>query len=284
MNANDNTVEAKRRRELAKFLRVRRDQIPPATHGIALRARRRACGLLREEVADIAGISLSWYTSLEQARPMNPSAQVLEGLVRALKLNATERRHLYKLARPDLHPKARMPKSAPLNAPLTAVLNGLAPHPAYAINGRWEFVAWNRPAELVFGGFEHLALSERNVMHRLLFDPQWRTLFVNWNEIVESAVAQFRAATVGMSGDVRLSQLLDTFNASPTFAKLWRSQQVAPPQAKKKILEHSTLGRLAFDYATLRPDDASSDLRFTIYTPADADCARSVAQLCGARS
>lgn len=280
MNASDNTAETKRRRELAQFLRGRRDQVQPGLHGIALRARRRASGLLREEVADIAGISLSWYTWLEQARPVNPSAQVLEGLVSALHLSATERRHLYKLARPDLNPRTKVLPSTPMSKPLAAVLSGLAPHPVYAINGRWEFVAWNRPAERLFGGFDHLALAERNVMHRLLFDPHWRTLFVNWSEIVESAIAQFRATTVGMSGDNRLSQLIDSFNASPTFANLWARQQVAKAQAKQKILEHPTLGRLTFDYATFRPDDAGADIRFTIYTPADSACAQAMLRLC----
>jgi transcriptional regulator with XRE-family HTH domain len=264
-------LEQTRREELGKFLRDRRAKVQPSTVGINPRRRRRARGLLREEVAELAGVSVTWYTWLEQARPTNPSARTLEGLTQALCLDAVERAHLFRLARPDLNPNAGANAEETLSPALLSLLQGLAPHPAYAIDARWDILAWNRPAEIVFGGFAQLRPTERNVLHRLLFDSCWQTLFVDCDSIVAGAVAQFRATTAHLSANASVKRLVTELTAkSERFKQLWEAQNVAQSQALRKTLRHASAGLLAFDYATLRPDGTPPGVRFTIYTPADA--------------
>ena len=271
-----------RREQLSKFLRDRRAKVQPVSVGINVQRRRRARGLLREEVASIAGVSITWYTWLEQARPTNPSARTLDGLATALQLDADERAHLYRLARPDLKPHGG-DSGESLSPPLLALLNGLAPHPVYVIDARWDVLAWNRPAEIVFGGFSHLEGQARNVLHRLLFDPQWQALFTDHDAIVASAIAQFRATTVNLSADAELGRFVAQLTTlSDRFKQLWSQQEVAQPQALRKRLRHPFEGELSFDYATFRPDGAR-DVRFTIYTPADEPTSERVGRLLLAR-
>lgn len=267
-------LDATRREELGRFLRDRRAKVQPGTVGISVRRRRRAQGLLREEVAELAGVSVTWYTWLEQARPTNPSARTLEGLAQALCLDAVERAHLFRLARPDLNPNASASAGDAIPPALLELLKGLAPHPAYVIDARWDILAWNRPAEIVFGGFAHLDAEERNVLHRLLFDPCWQALFVENESIVAGAVAQFRATTAHLSTNASVKRFVAQLSAkSERFKQLWDAQNVAQSQALRKSLRHEAAGLLAFDYATLRPDGTPPGMRFTIYTPADAQTA-----------
>ena len=270
----------RRRQELGRFLRTRREHVTPDKLGIAVRRRRRAQGLLREEVAEHAGVSVTWYTWLEQARPMNPSARVLDGLAKALQLDASERRHLYRLARPDLR-VANLPAASECLSPgLDALLQGLLPHPAYAINACWDVIAWNESANRVFGGFAHLRADERNILSRLLLDAAWRELFVDCDRILESAVAQFRATTAQVAASARVTEFVARLcERSPAFETLWARQHVAQPPVCQKTLKHPRVGKLKFDYATFRPDGASPDVRFTIYTPADVASAQRVRRL-----
>jgi transcriptional regulator with XRE-family HTH domain len=257
---------ARARRELARFLKAMRERISPVEAGVAVTPRRRAKGLLREEVAQAAGVSVTWYTWMEQARPTNPSLRVLDGLARALRLDATERAHLVRLARPDLRPAAT--RTAALSAPLDALLHGLAPHPAYAFNARWDVIAWNAPAACLLGAF---APGRDNVLRRLFLDPGWRSLFAEWDAIARSAVAQFRASTAHLLAEPDLADLVaELQRESPAFAGLWAAQGVEAAPVWMKTLDHPEAGRLRFTYASFQPDSTDEGLRFTIYTPADA--------------
>jgi transcriptional regulator with XRE-family HTH domain len=259
-----------RRSELGRFLRTKREALPPDQANTGLR-RRRTPGLLREEVAELAGTSLTWYTWMEQARPTRPSLRVLDGLAKALRLEPVERQHLMRLARPDLEVGHGSGVTTELPRPLEAFIEGLAPHPAYALNGRWDVIAWNRPAELVFGDFAACAPSQRNVLHRLLFDPQWRALFADWDVVVARTVAQFRAAMARHANEPWLHDFTAMLCAeSPLFQALWSRRQVAPSPSLLKTLRHPRLGALNLHYATFWPASAPDDVRLTIYTPADA--------------
>lgn len=267
--------DARRRRELGDFLRTRRERVPPAPSA----RRRRAKGLLREEVAERAGVSLTWYTWLEQARPTNPSARVLEGLAQALQLAPTERAHLFHLARPDLRPvQPVQPEHGGLPPSLLAMLHGLAPHPAYALDECWDVLAWNAPADALFG-FGRMAPAERNILRCLLLDAAWQRLFPEGDALLPAVVAQFRAGSVHADDQQRRQALIDALQAeSPRFAQLWPQREVAAPLARRKRISHPVLGALDFHYATFRPDDAPPRVRFTIYAPADADTAARLAQ------
>lgn len=263
-------ADANRRRDLAQFLRDRRERLSPATIGLAAGRRRRAKGLLREEVAQAAGIGVTWYTWLEQARAVTPSPRAVDGLARALRLDAAERAHLFRLARPDLEAASSINLVRELPAPLPRTLAALAPHPAYAVNAMWDVIGWNAPAARLFGDFRRLPEEQRNILWLLFCDPDWSRLFVAVEAIRESAVAQFRATTARLAADPGFLHFVKALEqANPDFQTLWRRRDVREPGALHKDLAHPKLGRLALDYATFRPDGIE-DVRFTIYMPADA--------------
>ena len=265
-----NAAVTGRRHDLAQFLKSRRERLSPAALGLATGRRRRAKGLLREEVAQAAGIGTTWYTWLEQARDVTPSPRVVDGLARALQLDAAERAHLFRLARPDLEPVRSINLVRELPAPLQRALAALAPHPAYAVNAMWDVIGWNMPAARLFGDFARHPAERRNILWLLFCDPAWAKLFAGIDAIRESAVAQFRASTARLAADPGLLQFVAALgHASPDFQAIWRRRDVREPAALHKDLAHPKLGRLALDYATYRPDGIE-DLRFTIYTPADA--------------
>lgn len=262
------------RRELGHFLKARRDRLKPADIGLKVSPRRRAPGLLREEVASAAGMSATWYTWLEQGRPTNPSVHLLERLAKVLQLDAVEHAHLLRLARPE----APRCVAQALDPSLANLLRGLHPHPAYAFDALWNVIAWNKAAEALLGAFNPTHPLRANVLVRLFRDPDWRLLFADWDAVAQSAVAQYRAATAPFHHDPRRGAIIEGLKeASPRFDALWRKQDVAASPAWCKVLVHPKAGRLAFDYAALNAGD--DQLRITIYTPADEATARSFAKL-----
>src|SRR5438552_876578 len=141
--------ERERRLALADFLRTRRARLQPAEVGLKAGSRRRSPGLRREEVAELANIGVSWYTLLEQGQDVRPSRQVMGSLARALKLSPAEEQHLFLLA--DLErPSKVLMEEAQVTPALQIVLDALSPHPAFVIGRRWDVLAWNRVAELLF--------------------------------------------------------------------------------------------------------------------------------------
>lgn len=272
MNATTdaNDPDAARRRELGQFLRSAREAIAPQTIGLAASGRRRAKGLLREEVASAAGISATWYMWLEQARPVRPSPRALDGLSRALRLDAVQRAYLYRLARPDLQPGTSQSASYTPSAALLQLLEALAPKPAYLLDQRWDVVAWNAPAERLLGSFPGDEWWSRNLVARMFIDPQWRALFADWHDVARSCVAQFRAMAAELGRDPDHARLVSALEqASPEFAALWAMRELAEAPGWTKRFSHPELGALAFTYTSLRPEGADRQFRLTIYTAAD---------------
>jgi transcriptional regulator with XRE-family HTH domain len=263
-----------RRKDLAQFLKDRRGRIAPATAGVSPGARRRARGLLREEVAMIAGVGVTWYTWLEQARPIKPSVHVLSDIARALRLDDAERMHLLRLARPDLEPAPAVRLATSASPALLRTMESLAPNPAYAVNAVWDVIAWNKAAARVFGDFATIKGERRNLLYLIFCDRHWRSLFDGWEAIAASAVAQFRAGTARHNGDARFKSLLKLLEReSPEFREHWRRRDVRRPMPRSKVLDHPRAGRLDLEYATFQPD-GDPDVRLTIYTPANAESAR----------
>jgi transcriptional regulator with XRE-family HTH domain len=279
MAQTQSSSETERRKDLAQFLRGRRERLSPASAGLTVGSRRRAKGLLREEVAQMAGVGLTWYTWLEQARAITPSVHVIDSLARALRLDAAERAHLFRLARPELEPVPATQLAKALSDPLRRALIGLEPHPAYAINMMWDVIGWNDSATRLFGDFGKLPAEDRNIIHLLFCDPAWEKLFVDCQTIRESSVAQFRASTARLGADPGFISFVEAMGrANPEFQSLWRRQDVREPYARRKDLAHPQAGRLSFDYVTLRPD-GEDDVRFTIYMPADARTGKKLEEL-----
>ncbi len=240
--------------ELSQFLRTRRERLGPADVGLAPGRRRRTPGLRREEVAQLAGVSATWYTWLEQGRPVRASEAVLERLGRVLRLDPAEHRHLFVLARG--HPPAD-PTDAPalVNARLQAVLDAL-PYPAYAATNGWTVVAWNRAARLVFVNYEALSGRERNIVWMAFTDPEQRRMAVNWEEQARSTLALFRASTAQNVGeDWHKRFVADLAGRSPEFREWWSRHDVRGTHAGPKLYDHPIAGRMVFEPMILRYED-----------------------------
>lgn len=272
-------LDQTRRDELAHFLRSRRERLDPADFGIAVRRRRRAVGLRREEIADAAGISTTWYVWLEQGRNVNASAHALRALGKALRLTHSEQRYLFQLARPDLDWQGNLATALP-TAGLLALIEGLAPHPAYVSNRHHQVVAMNRAARLLLGDFNADDPASASVIARLFLDPQWRALFVDWEIVARSSVAQFRLASAAMAGDPALASLVSYLTASSdTFALWWNDRDLADPPIWRKTLRHPQAGDMSFDFASLQPRGSDSDFVVSLYAPADKTSRARLARL-----
>jgi transcriptional regulator with XRE-family HTH domain len=256
--------ESERRQALADFLREQRARLSPADAGLPPGIRRRTPGLRREEVAQLANIGISWYVWLEQGRDVHPSVQVLECLAQALRLTPNERRHLFLLAGQSLPPYALEESVSP---DLQQVLDGLNPNPAYVMGRRWDFLAWNRAADEVFAISDTSSPYARNILWRIFTRPTIQAHFSNWEQAARGILAEFRAASAHYPDDACFEELIeDLKQASPEFCRWWPYHDVRHTLDSHKAMEHPTLGRLEFDYATLQALNHPG-VRVTIFTP-----------------
>lgn len=265
-------VEKNRRIELAKFLRNRRERLNPEEYSLLASSRRRTPGLRREEVAQLAGVGVSWYTWLEQGRPITVSEQVLESIVRILKLDWAERRHLFLLARD--HPPSlpqRNDDSPPISPSLQDVLDAFGICPAYALDRCWNIVSWNSSACEVFVDFATLPTPKQNFVWLLFTHPAMRDRLLNWETHARRCLALFRFGTDQYIGESWYIEFIDKIKcASPLFGEWWEQYDIATTPAQQKEFNHPKVGRLV-----LRPTvlslPAAPELRIVVYTPLPDD-------------
>jgi hypothetical protein len=259
-------ADAERRRELADFLRTRRERLSPEDVGLPRGGRRRVAGLRREELAQLAGVGLTWYTWLEQARDIHVSRQVVNSLGLALRLDPTERRHLANLSDPaaqvaELDPVAEVPGA------LQALLDQQGTSPAYVMNARWDVLAWNDAARALFVDFARLSPPHRNMVWLLFTEPTFRRLLLDWEEHARVVLGQFRASRERREGDPAFAALVDLLRAaSPEFRARWPRHEVQSRFEGRREFEHPRVGRLVLDQLTLRPLE-DDELRVVLYTP-----------------
>jgi transcriptional regulator with XRE-family HTH domain len=253
-----------RRAELTDFLRQRRAQVAPERFGIEPNGRRRTPGLRREEVAQLAGVGLSWYTWLEQGRDIKPSAQVLDALARVLELDAGERAHLFHLARVELPlPDAGYLHEAPPE--LRALVDGLVPHPAYLITARTDVLAWNRAAAGLLGTPPAGPDGPPNLLWWLFTEERGE----QWDDTARNTLARFRAEHARRIGDPGFASLIDALERhSERFRALWSEHEVMTGQLGTKVVEHPDLGTLRLYHLQSVPTE-HRDLRLTQFVPAD---------------
>jgi transcriptional regulator with XRE-family HTH domain len=238
-------------REMADFLRSRRDRIRPSSVGLPDGGRRRAPGLRRAEVAQLAGISPDYYMRLEQGRGIRPSPSVLDGLAQALVLNADERDHLYRLALSMPSPPnapAPVQQDGPVHPGVRRLLDEIDPVPAYVINGRLDVLAWNRTAAALMRDLAELPWPRRNMLRYALCDPRARTFYVEWEEVARHGVAQLRTATGRDPGDPATEALIGELSRTPWFGAWWDRQDVKGPGMGRKEYRHPVVGRITLDY------------------------------------
>ncbi|OKK06158.1 XRE family transcriptional regulator [Streptomyces sp. CB03234] len=257
------------RAELSEFLRSRRARLKPEDVGLPEFGRhRRVPGLRREELAQLAGVSVAYYTRLEQGNGRNVSIEVLDAIARALRLTDAERDHLTHLARPTHKKKRRVPATRPqtVRPALQHLLDAMEGVPAFVLGRRLDILAWNRLARALFGDFAALQPQERNMARQLFLDPNVRDLYVDWEAKATEVVSALRLYAGCSPDDPQLSTLVGELSVkSSEFRELWAAHTVQEKGHGAKRLHHPLVGELTLAYETLRlPDD--HDLSLVTYT------------------
>jgi transcriptional regulator with XRE-family HTH domain len=258
--------EEPRRVELARFLRRRRERLSPAEVGLPVAGRRRTPGLRREELALMAGLGISWYTWLEQGRPITVSAAALESLARALHLTPEERAHLFILARGEI-PTSLAATTAEVDGATQQVLDALNPCPAYVVNAEWMVVAWNTAACRVFVDFASLAGRERNLLWLLFTDRTLKERYEEWEPVARRMLGVFRASAAAAVGEVWYQTLIeDLERVSSDFNAWWPQHDLSSSPREVKVLRHPLVGRMVFASNPLQVAHAP-DAWMLVYTP-----------------
>jgi transcriptional regulator with XRE-family HTH domain len=249
---------------LGGFLRDRRARLQPAPQA---RGRRRTPGLRREEVASRAGVSVTWYTWLEQGRGGPPSDEVLERLARALELDADGRELLFLLAQQRPPPLNPTPVASVAPA-LQRVLDALPSSPALVKTPAWDIVAWNAAARAVLADYAALPPQERNTLRRLFGDPATRARLPDWEDNVRFAIAVFRIDVVRAGGSVEADALVaELLASSADFRRLWAEAEVRSHGGGTKRFLHPVAGPLLLEYSAFAVDGAGG-LTMIVFNPA----------------
>ena len=243
------------RSELADLLRSRRHRLTPADVGLPAGTRRRTAGLRREEVAQLAGMSTTYYTFLEQGRDVRPSRQVVTALARALRLSSAERAHLFQLAGITL--AAEDQARAETVAPVVSTLVGrLDPFPAFLKGRRWDVLAANRSARALFTDWSARESGDRNLLWWMFTAPEARKVYVHWEKEAPDMLGRFRAAAGRRPDDPDFTDLIEQLHqASPEVRSWWPRYDVAPVGGGTKHLHHPALGDVAFQHTVLQVAD-----------------------------
>jgi transcriptional regulator with XRE-family HTH domain len=267
-----------RRTELAAFLRARRERISPEDVGLPVGTRRRTAGLRREELAQLAGVGVTWYTWLEQGRPINASVQVLDAIARTLRLDATERGHLFRLA--DV-PGATAPagcEECSLPPEVQLILDSV-PYPASVTTERFDLLAWNGIYAALFPRLTQSPPDERNTLLSCVTGYACCSPIPQADRYSAHLVAQLRNAYGKHIGDPAWTHFIQRLEAlSPKFAELWAAHDVAQPATQIKRFRHPTLGEMTTK-STSFAVTAVPGARMVIYTPDNPHTERAIARL-----
>ncbi|SEG74816.1 Helix-turn-helix domain-containing protein [Nonomuraea solani] len=266
-----------RRTDLSAFLRTRRARITPEMVDLAPGPRRRTPGLRREEVAQLAGVGVTWYTWLEQGRPINASAQVLDAIARTLRLDSAERQHLYRLAGQAEDP---IPvDSGQVTPEMRAILDRLGDMPACVSNSRCDVLAWNAGYAALFPELVGAPEGERNSLWQTCLNGSPQTLLLDRDHELARAVAVLRGSYTRHGDDPCWQDFVRRLSSeSAEFARLWARQDVAEPGPRVKAYKHVERGVLRFGTTSLM---AVPELRLIVYTPMDDETRQAMSDLVG---
>jgi transcriptional regulator with XRE-family HTH domain len=267
---------------LGAYLKDRRGKLDPVALGYPSE-RRRTPGLRREEVAQRAHISATWYTWLEQGRGGAPSADVLDRIAGALMLTDVEREHLFLLGlgRP---PEIRYRAIGGVTPRLQRVLDALQYSPALVKTTAWDVVAWNHAATILLTDYGALEPKQRNVLRMIFCNPRVRAAQFDWDSVARFVVATFRADTARAGATAEVAALVDELcQSSPEFATLWRNHDVLAHGEGIKRLHHPVAGAIAYEYSAFAVD-GRPDLGLVVYNPATPADAKRIRALLDAPS
>jgi len=250
--------------EIADFLRTRRAAISPDAAGVPADGRtRRVPGLRRDEVARLAGISIEYYTRLEQGRAGNPSPEIIDALGQALRLDQAEREHLANLlTRPGAAKRASAAGPQRVRPGIYLLLQTLDHIPAFVIGRRTDVLATNTLARAIMTDFEALPQSKRNLARYLLLDPESRSRSDEWERYASETVAMLRLDASRHPKDKQLADLIgELMVGSPEFAGWWHDHKVLQRTHGAKSYRHALVGELHFSYEALTmPGDPDQTL------------------------
>jgi transcriptional regulator with XRE-family HTH domain len=265
---------------LGAYLKDRRGKLDPAAFGFPL-SRRRTPGLRREEVAQRANVSATWYTWLEQGRGGSPSADVLNRIARAMMLTEVEREHLFLLGlgRP---PEVRYQAPETVTPRLQRVLDSLEMTPAYVKTSTWDVIGWNFAASVVLTDYSKMPPGERNILRHFFRDPRVRKAQTDWDGVARFVVAAFRADVARSGAGKSVEAMIDELRRlNVEFDAIWRENEVRSTYGEvAKTLHHPLAGLITLEYSAFAVD-GRPDLDLVIYnpsTPADAERIASLIQ------
>ncbi|GGT87030.1 helix-turn-helix transcriptional regulator [Streptomyces coeruleorubidus] len=255
-----------RRAELSEFLRTRRARLKPEDVGLPDFGRRRVPGLRREELAQLAGVSVAYYTRLEQGNGRNVSAEVLDAIARALRLTGAEHAHLTHLAKPKQHKKKQTARAQQVRPALRHLLDSIDTVPAYVVGRRSDILAWNRMAAALFGDWAELPAPERNWARLVFLRPDYRELFVEWDQKAADIVGFLRMDAGCHPDDPKLSALVGELSVkSEEFRRLWAAHDVKEKSYGVKRMRHPLVGDLTLSFETFRLVDESEQSLITYH-------------------
>ncbi|SEH21946.1 helix-turn-helix transcriptional regulator [Rhizobium sp. NFR12] len=260
---------------LAAFLKDRRTRLDPGAFGFS--GRRRTPGLRREEVAQRANISPTWYTWLEQGRGGAPSADVLNRIASGLMLTEPEREHLFMLGlgRP---PEVRYKSTEGITPRLQRLLDTLDASPAFVKTATWDVVAWNAAAAVVLTDYGKLPEGQRNLLRQIFSSPSLRAKQHDWEGLARFVVGAFRADAARAGAMSEVSDLVDELSkSSPEFAAFWGENDVRLQSDGLKRIEHPDLGTVELEYSAFSVD-GRPDLGMMVYNPVDPAMAAKIRQ------
>ncbi|MET9455298.1 helix-turn-helix transcriptional regulator [Streptomyces canus] len=255
-----------RRAELSEFLRTRRARLKPEDVGLPDFGRhRRVPGLRREELSQLAGVSVAYYTRLEQGNGRNVSAEVLDAIARALRLTDAERAHLTHLAKPKQHKKKTTARTEQVRGSIRQLLDSIDV-PAYVSGRRSDIVAWNRLAAAVFGDWAELPAQERNWARMIFLRPEYQDLFVPWEQKASDVVSYLRMDAGCHPDDPRLSALVGELSVkSEEFRRLWATHDVKEKSFGVKQLRHPLVGDLTLNFESFPLSDGTEQVLITYH-------------------
>ncbi len=262
---------------LGEFLRATRERLTPEQVGLSSHGRRRTPGLRREEVAGLANVGVSWYTSIEQGKEVHPSHQVLESLARALRLSDDERRVLFLLSKSEENEEPEIYKE--ISTGLTRTVFALEPHPAYVMGKYWDILLWNRAAEFVFRfpPYSKGLNPKPNLVFYFLTGPFTKEMNADWEERAKIMIARFRADCARYPQDARLNEMIERCKKESELFRLWWPRyEVKTVTECHKLFDDPRVGELEFDHVNLQVSECP-DLKLMIYT-ASADTAEKISQ------
>lgn len=265
------------REELGRFLRSRRDRLRPSDVGLPSNGRRRAPGLRREEVAQLAGVGVTWYTWLEQGRDANASEQVLVAIAKALRLDVDEYRHVLTLG--GIRVEEQKSPGTCVAAEAELLIQKLMPYPACIQSSRFDLLAFNRSYRFLTADLESIPVADRNCVRLNFLEPAWADAYVDRDAVSASMVARLRSTSADhLDEPAWTSFIREVYENSAPFRELWDRQDVRRADRELKRFANPRVGLLTLRMTSLWLDELRGT-RLVSFTPADAESAERLEQL-----